>query len=421
MVSLKFTASALVAIQALFASVTSAHMIMATPTPFGKSSINNSPLSTDGSDFPCKQRSGVYDVEGANNVMPIGVNQTLSFIGSAVHGGGSCQISLTTDKAPNASTKWMVIHSIQGGCPANTEGNLPENANGNGASTFQFSVPEGVSPGDYVLAWTWFNRIGNREMYMNCAPVTVTGGAKKRDSLSAKSPRFQKASASVLSAKRAASSSFPDMFRANIGSVGGGCQTNATFDLQFPNPGNSVQFAGSSLLLLPAGSGCQQAGAAAAPPAPPASAVASSAPAPASSPTGTPVSLSTPSGTTSGDFLQGTATPSISTVPVPAPQSSAAATTTPSAAPAASSAPMPSGGNGSVPSTGGSSSCSTPGQEVCSSDGTQIGMCDQTGHVVFMPVAAGTKCSNGMMVMAGSQKRRFVRGHVRRSHSGSMM
>lgn len=61
----------------------------------------------------------------------------------------------------------MVIHSIEGGCPANVDGNLPADPNGDGASTFQFSIPDGINPGDYVLAWTWFNKIGNREMYMN--------------------------------------------------------------------------------------------------------------------------------------------------------------------------------------------------------------------------------------------------------------
>jgi hypothetical protein len=148
-------------------SVANGHMIMNTPTPFGVSTLNNSPLVADGSDFPCKQRSGVYDVEAANNVMPIGVTQTLSFNGSAVHGGGSCQLSLTSDKAPTKDTQWQVIHSIIGGCPANVDGNLPADPNGQGASKFQFSIPSGIAPGDYVLAWTWFNKIGNREMYMN--------------------------------------------------------------------------------------------------------------------------------------------------------------------------------------------------------------------------------------------------------------
>jgi hypothetical protein len=71
-------------------------------------------LTTGSRDFPCKQRSGVYDPEGASNVIAIDEPQALSFIGIAVHRGGSCQVSLTTDQQPTKNSKWMVIHSIEG-------------------------------------------------------------------------------------------------------------------------------------------------------------------------------------------------------------------------------------------------------------------------------------------------------------------
>ena len=67
------------------ASVGSMHMIMKTPVPFGKDSLNNSPLDASGSDYPCKQRPGVYDKGSADNKMAIGQPQTLSFTGSATH------------------------------------------------------------------------------------------------------------------------------------------------------------------------------------------------------------------------------------------------------------------------------------------------------------------------------------------------
>ena len=69
-----------------------------------------------------------------------------------------------------------------GGCPTNTtDGNLSEtDAETTDPSTFQYTVPSDFAPGDYTLGVTWFNRVGNREMYMFCAPVTLTGGSGKK-------------------------------------------------------------------------------------------------------------------------------------------------------------------------------------------------------------------------------------------------
>lgn len=148
----------------LSAQFSDGHMIMKSPVPYGVDTLNNSPLGP--SDFPCKQRAGVYAIKQVNDIT-VGEQQTLSFTGSATHGGGSCQLSVSLDKEPTARSTFKVIHSIVGGCP--TTGTDP--------ATLNFTVPKEVPNGEWTLAWTWFNRIGNREMYMNCAPVSVSGGA----------------------------------------------------------------------------------------------------------------------------------------------------------------------------------------------------------------------------------------------------
>ena len=151
-----------------------AHMILKSPVPYGNP--NNSPLEATGSDFPCK--AVPYTVNTMNE-WSVGSEQTLSFTGTAVHGGGSCQISVTTDKEPTKESKWKVIYSIEGGCPVEAAGNLDQN----GPSTnnaFKYTVPAELPNGVMTMAWTWFNKIGNREMYMNCAPITVSGGAAIR-------------------------------------------------------------------------------------------------------------------------------------------------------------------------------------------------------------------------------------------------
>ncbi|CAG8000745.1 unnamed protein product [Penicillium olsonii] len=216
----------------LGASMVNAHMIMSTPTPYGQDSLNNSPLEADGSDFPCKQRDGVYDAPSTETIIGIGESHALAFEGSATHGGGSCQISLTEDLKPSKSSTWKVIKSFEGGCPANVEGNLAAGAVDQ--TQFNFTIPDGISAGKYTLAWTWFNRIGNREMYMNCAPITVSGGSSKR-------------SAEELE-KRAAS--FPPMFVANVN----GCTTKEGVDIRFPQPGDDVEYDGEASNLAAEGS-----------------------------------------------------------------------------------------------------------------------------------------------------------------------
>ncbi|SPJ71588.1 related to spore coat protein SP96 precursor [Fusarium torulosum] len=196
---------------ASLASLASAHMLMANPKPYGK--IDNSPLMGDGSDFPCK---GAVNDGASANVYEQGSTQQLSFIGQATHGGGSCQISLTTDKNPTKDSVWKVIKSIEGGCPAKgQEGNMGGNADAPDPYKYDFTIPKELAAGDYTLAWTWFNKVGNREMYMNCAAVTIEGSGGSKDHLD----------------------SLPDMFVANLGD---GCETLHDQDLLFPNPGKNV-------------------------------------------------------------------------------------------------------------------------------------------------------------------------------------
>ena len=131
-------------------SAANAHMILLTPPPYGNP--DSSPLVEAGTNFPCKATS---NSGGPVTNMAIGSQQKLSFKGSAVHGGGSCQVSLTTDNPATASSKWMVIHSIVGGCPArDSTGNNGENAQAIDPDTYDYTIPQGITPGTYTLAWT---------------------------------------------------------------------------------------------------------------------------------------------------------------------------------------------------------------------------------------------------------------------------
>jgi hypothetical protein len=203
------TTALLGAMLAMGPLVANAHMTMLNPVPWGKP--NNSPLDAGGSDFPCK---AVAYTGGKANDWPVGSTQQLSLGGTAVHGGGSCQISVSTDKAPTKSSKWKVIYSIEGGCPPPPPGGGNYVEGTQKSLVFPFTIPEELPNGDLAMSWTWFNKIGAREIYQNCAPVTVTGGASDMSAFDA----------------------LPDMAVANIASINT-CKTTETFDYTFENPG----------------------------------------------------------------------------------------------------------------------------------------------------------------------------------------
>ena len=58
-------------------------MMLSTPVPYGKNTLDNSPLLASGTDFPCKTRTGGYEDQGARakNQMAIGATQQMSFLG----------------------------------------------------------------------------------------------------------------------------------------------------------------------------------------------------------------------------------------------------------------------------------------------------------------------------------------------------
>lgn len=105
-----------------------AHMFISSPVPI-PGTAPKSPLDASGSNFPCH---GVSLPSSGGEQMAAGSSQLLAFdtgdgANTAVHGGGSCQISITyeTDAAKVKDPKnWYVIYSIEGGCPTNTYQNL---------------------------------------------------------------------------------------------------------------------------------------------------------------------------------------------------------------------------------------------------------------------------------------------------------
>ncbi|KAK6523728.1 hypothetical protein TWF281_001700 [Arthrobotrys megalospora] len=212
-----FTTS-FIAAAAAFLPLVSAHIKMTKPAPYSVNT-DNAPLDASGANFPCKFPGGVGSKENPTDTFTPGVDGSFRLTGSAVHGGGSCQISITYDNPPTKNSVFKVVQSYEGGCPIVASGNLPANPD-EGLPVLPVTLPEGLKAGEAVFVWTWFNRIGNREMYMNCAPINI-GGSGTSD---------------------ATFNSLPDMFVANIdGAPNNACTTKENLDIIFPNPGSNVR------------------------------------------------------------------------------------------------------------------------------------------------------------------------------------
>lgn len=167
----------------------------------------SSPLSASGSNFPCKGYQNDPDqLPSTHYTAGSTYNVTLS--GEATHGGGSCQLSLSYDKGET----FRVIKSMIGGCPETL--------------TYDFTVPSYAPSGEALFAWTWQNKIGNREFYMDCAVVQIDsadeGQQKRQDSLDSMN-------------------SLPGIWKADLQSVND-CATVEGENPVYPHPGPDVEY-----------------------------------------------------------------------------------------------------------------------------------------------------------------------------------
>jgi hypothetical protein len=123
-----------------------AHMQLSSPSPLRDpySDRNEpkdydmlSPLAKDGSNFPCK---GYHLNTPLTTVATYQAGSTynITLRGSASHGGGSCQVSLSCD----GGNDWRVINSMIGDCPL--------------SNTYPIDVPPGLHCEKAMIAWTWY-------------------------------------------------------------------------------------------------------------------------------------------------------------------------------------------------------------------------------------------------------------------------
>ena len=78
--------------------------------------------------------------------------------GTAVHGGGHCQFGVSYD-----NSNFLVLRTVLNSCLLDS-------------MTYDFDLPEGAPGGKMTVFWSWVNRVGNREYYMECTDVTINNG-----------------------------------------------------------------------------------------------------------------------------------------------------------------------------------------------------------------------------------------------------
>lgn len=422
------------------AASASAHMILDFPKPFGRATLNSSPLEPK--DFPCKQRPGAYTIDLGMNQWNAGETKDISINGTAAHAGGSCQYSITTDPEPTKDSQWKVIHSVIGNCMASILDNYHdvEFDTPKGVALLQqpafkhpVTMPKNIPDGRYTFAWSWLNKKGNREFYMNCAPIQVGG------------------SSSAASAESAAEalSALPDMFVANLPALsdpprpelGPTCDIKSSVDFVYPDPGQSVvrgnsvnitfdnTFTGpgcATQIKMGAGAGkigspspgtpsTPSQGTPSKPSSTPSQPQVSEKPAAGPPVKGEPQPTKIPTNPNGGILAPG-ASSAPAAAPTPQPDPPAAKPTPPATKPVPSTTPQTPSDNNTTPVNGDCTPCTNDGAVVCI--GTkQFGLCNR-GCVVAQDLAAGMACQGGVVV--GSIKRHaFPRAHLHRRFSAS--
>lgn len=403
------------------AASASAHLVLHSPIPFAFENEATKQAPLEPTDWPCKQPGGTYAVTSMNTVAA-GGSLDVQVMGGATHGGGSCQFSITTDTKPTKDSQWKVVHSQIHGCVGGpNDNNMSNNATDLNNPIIPVKIPEGLPAGQYTFAWTWLNKLGNREFYMNCAPLTVTGGSSKRDTASANA-------ASILG-------KLPDMFVANLPPTE--CQVAAEQDFVYPNPGDSVATgtgaAPGTAISGPSCSAVTVMGAGAGKLGSPAQATA----APSNGGGVFAPGASSAAGTAPVATAPAASAPAVTQAPVASQPAASYQASQPAATPVAS---QPAAAQPSSPSTGGSGAetgtgsgsagsgssgsgatngssgagtpCSTDGAVVCIGTDS-FGLCN-FGYAVAQKLAAGTSCSNGKL---SRRSIRFPRGTLHNRHA----
>ncbi|KAI0233676.1 hypothetical protein L0F63_002243 [Massospora cicadina] len=104
--------------------------------------------------FPCRGEPAgpIYKTYKA------GSNIDVHIAGSAKHEGGHCQFSMSYDEV-----EFVALKTVMGDCIITSV-------------DYKVQIPKDAPNGNVTFAWTWFNKMGNREMYMNCVDINITGG-----------------------------------------------------------------------------------------------------------------------------------------------------------------------------------------------------------------------------------------------------
>lgn len=103
--------------------------------------------------FPCKGFN-----KGPSTVTFNSNDIRVTLEGTATHGGGHCQFGISYD-----DSTFLVLRTVMETCLIDS-------------MSYTFSLPFNTPSGEVTIFWTWVNKIGNREYYMECADVNINNG-----------------------------------------------------------------------------------------------------------------------------------------------------------------------------------------------------------------------------------------------------